>query len=174
MATHKIRRPNHSPFLRSLTYQLVSTFHCSFINIPNGMKMNYKLREQRGSSCSGVIPAGFEKGNPLSRKRPSMFFFPPLARSAWSPIRRQPANQHSEQQGMVLVHMGTRPARAQLICMARTWLATLSSPDQSCQSNHQGAGLIRGEAADHNALWCKKCYLIIILKNIQVVAIICP
>lgn len=29
------------------------------------------------------------------------------------------ANQRSEQQGMVLVHMGTRPARASLICMAR-------------------------------------------------------
>ncbi|MEQ2187966.1 hypothetical protein GOODEAATRI_010151 [Goodea atripinnis] len=37
--------------------------------------------------------------------------FQPLARNACRRIRRQPANQRSEQQGMVLVHMGTRPAR---------------------------------------------------------------
>lgn len=42
---------------------------------------------------------------------------------------------------MVLVHMGTRPARARLICMARAWLATLLSRDQSCQSKDEGRGL---------------------------------
>lgn len=57
-------------------------------------------------------------------KIPSMSpAFRALARAV-SPQRIKPdlcqrANQRSEQQGMVLVHMGTRPARAQLICMAR-------------------------------------------------------
>ncbi|TNN66415.1 hypothetical protein EYF80_023322 [Liparis tanakae] len=75
-----------------------------------------------------------------STRRFSVFSFSPLGRSAWGTIGLRPANQRSEQQGMVLVHMGTRPARARLICMARApagqskvWRLHSCVPGNCCQ-----------------------------------------
>lgn len=119
----------HSPNKYQFYFKIVYSFCWEASRVKNASPLTQQ---------SWCFPRRFRE-----RRHPhSGFSFPLVARSAWRKIRHRPTNQHSEQQGMVLVHMGTRPARASLICMARAWLATLLSRDLSCQSRWKGRVLL--------------------------------